>query len=199
MRLFRLEYNILGKKQEELYNKEVDLFRRCASFHSVKSDKRVAEDLIKKIKTEKIGQVIEEKEFKIYIIDGIKKKKDTENKGKRENMMMVKQTAFTNFSLYNSVIVERIKESIRTGKNYTERIFSDGKNWNIDIERFAVSGVIRLFISYEDKHGNYKGSLCTVTDYNGNIKYSCEFKLTKRVEEKVISVYKALRTEGLIK
>ena len=98
----------------------------------------------------------------------------------------------------NEDILTYMEEAIAKKKEMHKRIYFDGCWW-IDVERHPY-GQIRFWVGYEDKRtGNSNGSLYTIYRFEGNVKYSCEFPVKKRVADKLISTFKYLESKGLIK
>lgn len=82
-------------------------------------------------------------------------------------------------------------------RDYHERIYDDGI-WTIDLEIFAISGVIRWWVAREDKAGNYNNSLFTMyRRENGQIAYSADYQIKKDIVQRLLKVFELLEKEGI--
>ena len=80
---------------------------------------------------------------------------------------------------------------------YHQTVYDDGI-WRIDLEIFAVSGVIRWWVSREDKAGNYNNSLFTMYRRdNGQIAYSADYQIKKDIVQRLLKVFEILEKEGI--
>lgn len=97
-------------------------------------------------------------------------------------------------TISNNIIINKLKEAANNNVEIHFSIYNDGI-WNVDIERHPY-GCIRFWVSREDKLGNFNQSLFNVYEYNGEIRYSAEFKVAVTARNKIINTYKALRKAG---
>lgn len=80
---------------------------------------------------------------------------------------------------------------------YHQRVYDDGI-WTIDLEIFAISGVIRWWVAREDKAGNYNNSLFTMyRRENGQIAYSADYQIKKDIVQRLLKVFELLEKEGI--
>jgi len=80
---------------------------------------------------------------------------------------------------------------------YHQRVYDDGI-WTIDLEIFAISGVIRWWVAREDKAGNYNNSLFTMYQRdNGEIKYSADYQIKKSIVDRMITTYRLMLKLGI--
>ena len=96
----------------------------------------------------------------------------------------------------NREIIQSIMKAAKEGKSYTATILKNDI-WELNIERHPY-GMIRFWVSREDKAGNYQSSLCTPYMYNGEVNYSAEFKICTTVANKLKTTYKTLWKAGLV-
>ena len=60
-------------------------------------------------------------------------------------------------------------------------------------------GNIRFWVGYEDKRsGQSNGSLYTMYRLNGELRCSCEFRVKKKVADKLASIYQSLERASLV-
>ena len=99
--------------------------------------------------------------------------------------------------MHNKDIITEIKKAITDRKEWHARIYEDGCWW-IDLERHPY-GQIRFWVGFEDKRsGNCNGSIYSIYRYEGNLRYSCEFRVKKVITDKIESVFKLLEKEKII-
>ncbi len=80
---------------------------------------------------------------------------------------------------------------------YHATVYDDGI-WRVDLEIFAVSGVTRFWVSREDTYRNYNNSLFTMyRAANGELKYSANFKIAKKIVDRLLKVYTILEKVGV--
>ncbi len=112
--------------------------------------------------------------------------------------------SLTGKSLTATEIASRIKQVRLMQKlgdpkfrEYHETVYYDGI-WKIDIEAFAVSGVIRFWVSREDKAGNYQNSLFTMYRADdGQIRYSADYQIKKDIVNRLIKTYEYMEKDGI--
>lgn len=82
-------------------------------------------------------------------------------------------------------------------REYHETIYNDGV-WKIDMEMFAISGVIRFWVSREDAYGNYQNSLFIMyVKDDGTVRYSADYQIKKSIVEKMKRICLALHKAGI--
>lgn len=80
---------------------------------------------------------------------------------------------------------------------YHQRVYDDGI-WTIDLEIFAISGVIRWWVAREDKAGNYNNSLFTMYRAdNGEIRYSADYQIKKDIVQRLLRTFELLEKAGI--
>ncbi len=82
-------------------------------------------------------------------------------------------------------------------REYHETIYADGI-WKIDMEMFAISEVLRFWVSREDAYGNYLNSLFTMyVKDDGTVRYSADYQIKKSIIEKMKRICLALHKAGI--
>jgi len=80
---------------------------------------------------------------------------------------------------------------------YHQTVYDDGI-WKIDLEIFAISGVIRWWVSREDKAGNYNNSLFTMYRADsGEIRYSADYQIKKDIVQRLLRTFELLEKAGI--
>ncbi len=80
---------------------------------------------------------------------------------------------------------------------YHQTVYDDGI-WKIDLEIFAISGVVRWWVSREDKAGNYNNSLFTMYRADsGEIRYLADYQIKKDIIAKLTKVFEILEKIGI--
>ena len=97
--------------------------------------------------------------------------------------------------------IQRVKELQATGdpiyKEYHQRVYYDGI-WSIDMDVYAISGVIRWWVAREDKAGNYQNSLFTMyRTEDGQLKYSADYQIKKDIVNRLLKTYECLEKAGI--
>lgn len=95
-------------------------------------------------------------------------------------------------------IMDLIKRSKESSKELHITIYNDGV-WKINLEKQPY-GLVRFWVSREDKQGNYNCSLFTPYEIlpDGSMRYGADFKIKKAVVDKIASTYKALIKSKLL-
>ena len=101
-------------------------------------------------------------------------------------------------------IVKRIimvKKMQSTGdpkfSEYHQTVYDDGI-WKIDLEIFAISGVIRWWVSREDKAGNYQNSQFTMYRAdNGQMRYFADYQIKKDIVNRLLKTYEYMEKAGI--
>lgn len=97
----------------------------------------------------------------------------------------------------NKEIIAAIKNAASAKLEWHGRIYDDGCWW-IDIE-ISQYGNIRFWVGYEDKRsGQSNGSLYNMHRLDGELRHSCEFKVKRKVVDKLTSIYQALERAELV-
>lgn len=107
-------------------------------------------------------------------------------------------TKSKNIIMTQNEIIDLIKMSKESSKELHITIYNDGV-WKIDLERHPY-GLVRFWVSREDKQGNYNCSLFAPYEIlpDGSIRYGADFKIKKAVVDKIASTYKALIKSKLL-
>ena len=112
---------------------------------------------------------------------------------------------YTNEKLTGKEIAKRVEMVLRMQKlgdnrfeEYHETVYYDGI-WKIDLEIFAVSGVIRWWVSREDKAGHYQNSLFTMyrSVDTGQLRYSADYPIKKDVVKRLLATFEILEKMGI--
>lgn len=71
--------------------------------------------------------------------------------------------------------------------------------WKIDLD-IGVWNKARIWVmrDYEETRNSFNCSLCTVYEYNGELKTSCDFPLPDKIIKKVHSFYRFLHDKNAI-
>lgn len=82
-------------------------------------------------------------------------------------------------------------------REYHDTVFNDGI-WKIDLEVFAVSGVIRFWVSREDKYGHYQNSQFTMYRAdNGQMRYFADYQIKKDIVNRLLKTYEYMEKAGI--
>lgn len=80
---------------------------------------------------------------------------------------------------------------------FHQTVYDDGI-WKIDLEIFAISGVIRWWVSREDKAGNYQNSQFTMYRAdNGQMRYFADYKIKKDIVDRLLKTYEYMEKAGI--
>lgn len=83
-------------------------------------------------------------------------------------------------------------------REYHETVYYDGI-WKIDLEVFAISGVIRFWVSREDKYGHYQNSQFTMYRAdNGQMRYFADYQIKKDIVNRLLKTYEYMEKAGLV-
>lgn len=98
--------------------------------------------------------------------------------------------------------IQQVKKRQSTGdpiyNEFHQRVYYDGI-WSIDLDVFAVSGVIRWWVSREDKQGNHQNSLFTMyRTEDGQLRYSADYKIKKDIVTRLLKTYEYLEKANIV-
>lgn len=94
---------------------------------------------------------------------------------------------------------EEIIKLLSSKNKCSLRVYEDNCWW-LDIEKLS-NGLIRIWVGFEDKRsGKSRGSIVSINNTNGNIRYSTDgIVLKKAVEKKMLSLVQSLIRNGILR
>ena len=175
--MFRIEYIEHGVKRQPIFSNDIKNIGQILI--NIANDEEAENEAMDWCSKASFGQKFTNQKYKFSIY-------------------CVRDTGIINndINVSNTEIAKVLRTAIEQHKEFHGTIYANGC-WKLDIERHPY-GTIRLWVSREDKSGNYQCSLCTPYYYNGEIVYSAEFKVAKHVENKIKSVGKYLSKLGIL-